>query len=504
MISRSHTHAVSTRRRRRSPASLSPRRPPSPPSPPRAQTWRSTTAPPTSRGERPCETASRWWPARPPSPRARRACRRARAAARCCRASSPSPRRPAPDQRDAPLRVGLVHALLRVGQRRCWLSVAPCAAASSRHGSVISASFSRKPLASMLSSDASATQAYDHTLPPSCTWNLTGAAPSRRQIPPRRRRLRQQRLCQFFHRVEARGVEPCRSLGEHDVVARDGRPEDVGHDDGAGVGAAWLRPRAERGRRSARNYTAGTTEPSSSRLTRREPRLWGGLCLLPAAARLGMDRTAEFQRIIAERQSRRQGASSSSAPPPTIPGAADRTEFAAAASQWQRFRRSPTSWAKQLAQSRSLFDEEGQGQEISALTFIIKQDITALGSRSRGCSRRSASGRAAARAAGEPLGQRRRLAEDAADDGDEGLPGRAAHALEQHQGAAGPPQYSPPPRPPRRRRPAARAARRRLRRPPPPRRRRRCRSSSCRPARAAAAAAARRAAAASTAAAARW
>ena len=161
----------------------------------------------------------------------------------------------------------------------------------------------------------------------------------------------------------------------------------------------------------------------------------------------------------------------------------------------------------QLAQSRSLFDEEGQGQEISALTFIIKQDITALNSRLNELQQAQRQRpRGGAKQRGEPLGQRRRLAEDAADDGDEGLPGRAAHALGTtsrrcRTGAI----YSPPPRPPPRRRPAARAARRRLRRRRrPPRRRRRCRSSSCRPARAAAAAAARRAAAASTAAAARW
>ena len=98
-----------------------------------------------------------------------------------------------------------------------------------------------------------------------------------------------------------------------------------------------------------------------------------------------MDRTAEFQRIIAERQSRRQGASSSSAPPPTIPLAPPtRTEFAAAASQiGSSISAVADKLGKltQLAQSRSLFDEEGQGQEISALTFIIKQDITALNSR---------------------------------------------------------------------------------------------------------------------------
>jgi len=98
-----------------------------------------------------------------------------------------------------------------------------------------------------------------------------------------------------------------------------------------------------------------------------------------------MDRTAEFQRIVAERQSRRQGASSSSAAPPTIPLAPPtRTEFAAAASQiGSAISAVADKLGKltQLAQSRSLFDEEGQGQEISALTFIIKQDITALNSR---------------------------------------------------------------------------------------------------------------------------
>ena len=90
-----------------------------------------------------------------------------------------------------------------------------------------------------------------------------------------------------------------------------------------------------------------------------------------------MDRTADFQRIVAERR----GGASSSAAPPTIP-LAPPTRRAAARRRSQRFPRSPTSWGwTQLAQSRSLFDEEGQGQEISALTFIIKQDITALNSR---------------------------------------------------------------------------------------------------------------------------
>ena len=93
-----------------------------------------------------------------------------------------------------------------------------------------------------------------------------------------------------------------------------------------------------------------------------------------------IDRTEEFQRIIAEQQARRQLTAGSNARPPAEPP--PRSEFTAASAEIGKavaVTQDKLAKLQQLAQSKSLFEDPTV--EINELTLIIKQDITELNSK---------------------------------------------------------------------------------------------------------------------------